>query len=309
LLQDKAVEPVDHPEVILSDATTKPVVDTLDLYLRHALPPAPGFIPAEWRAIITAAISRPRTLIFGGVGTGKTQVLYAIADDLRQAGQVPLYVRVSDYARYAAHMDIIQFAATVGEFWQKFQDESLSREFAKALAEAQRADRLVLLADQCDDVFENESPNVSRMLNGFQRLIVAEHAAHLPIDRTVAATINMPALSVPALIDLARAKDVPNLTESQLIELQEQGIEITPAIMSVVAEIVRTTGDLHPVTIMRTWIDDVLRQSRSTESLLAAPDKAHKLLPKLARIRQRLAWPKVVRRQFMWSNCRLTPLT
>jgi hypothetical protein len=292
LPQDKAVELVDHPVVIQSDAATKPVVDTLDLYLRHALPLAPDFIPAEWRAIITAAISQPRTLIFGGVGTGKTQVLYAIADDLRQASQVPLYLRVSDYARYAAHMDIIQFAATVGEFWQKFQDESLSREFAKALAEAQRTDRLVLLADQCDDVFENEAPNVSRRLNGFQRLIVAERASHLPIDRTVAPTLNMPALSAPALIDLARTRNTPNLTESQLVELQKQGVETTPAIVSVVAEIARTTGDLHPVTIMRTWIDYVLHQARSTESLLAAIDKAHKLLPKLARIQQRLGWPR-----------------
>ena len=292
LLQDKAVEPVDRPEVIPSDAPTKSVVDTLDLYLRHALPPAPDFIPAEWRTIIAAAISQPRMLILGGVGTGKTQVLYAIADDLRQASQVPLYLRVSDYARYAAHMDIIQFAATVGEFWQKFQDESLSREFAKALAEAQRTDRLVLLADQCDDVFENESPNVSRRLDGFQRLMVAERAAHLPIDRTVAPTLNMPALSVPALIDLARTKNAPNLHESQLVELQKQGIETTPAIVSVVAEIARTTGDLHPVTIMRTWIDNVLRQARSADSLLAALDKAHKLLPELARIQQRLDWPR-----------------
>jgi hypothetical protein len=292
LLQDKVVEPVDHPEVIPSNATTKPVVDTLDLYMRHALPPALGFIPAEWRAIIASASSQPRTFIHGGVGTGKTQVLYAIADDLRQASQVPLYLRVSDYARYAANMDIIQFAAPEGEFWQTFQDETLSREFAKALAEVQRADRLVLLADQCDDVFENESPNVSRRLNGLQRLIVAERVAHLPIDRTVATTLNMPALSVPALIDLARTKNTPNLHESQLVELQKQGIETTPAIVSVVAEIARTTGDLHPVTIMRTWIDNVLRQARSTESLLAAIDKAHKLLPKLARIAQRLAWPR-----------------
>ncbi len=292
LLQGPAVEPVDHPAVIPSDAPPKSVVDPLDLYLRHAVPPAPGFIPAAWRAIIAAAIAQPRSLILGGVGTGKTQVLYAIADDLRQAGQVPLYLRVSDYARYAADLDIIQFAATVGEFWQKFHDESLSREFAKALAEAQRTDRLVLLADQCDDVFENEAPNVSRRLDGFQRLMVAERAAHLPIDRTVAATLYMPALSVPALIDLARTKNALNLHESQLVELQTQGMETTPAIVSVIAELARTTGDVHPVTIMRTWIDNVLRQARSTESLVAALDKAHQLLPELARIQQRLDWPR-----------------
>jgi thiamine phosphate synthase YjbQ (UPF0047 family) len=37
-------------------------------------------------------------------------------------------------------MDIIQFAATADVFWQTFHDETLSREFAKALAEAQRSD-------------------------------------------------------------------------------------------------------------------------------------------------------------------------
>ena len=150
----------------------------------------------------------------------------------------------------------------------------------------------MLLGDQCDDLFENEWSNVSRALNRFQRLIVAERAPHLPLDRTASATINLPTLSVPVLIDLAQTKGAPNLHESQLIELQEQGIEITPAIVSVVAEIAHTTGDLHPVTIMRTWIDNLLRQARPTESLVAALDKAHKLLPELARIRQRLDWPR-----------------
>ncbi|NTU64208.1 MAG: ATP-binding protein, partial [Chloroflexi bacterium] len=262
------------------------------LYLRHVVPPTPPFIPAEWRAIVASASLLSRVFIHGGVGSGKTQVLYAIAHELRQTGQVPLYLRVSDYARYAADMDVIQFAATEGEFWQTFHDETLSREFAKALADAQRSDRLVLLADQCDDLFENEWPNVSRALNRFQRLIVAERAPHLPLGRTASATINLPTLSVPVLIDLAQTKGAPNLHESQLIELQEQGIEVTPAIVSVVAEIAHTTGDLHPVTIMRTWIDNLLRQARPTESLVAALDKAHKLLPELARIRQRLDWPR-----------------
>ena len=290
--QDVIAKPISQPTDIQSDAAPKPVVDTLDLYLRHALPPAPDFIPAEWRAIIAPASLQPRTFIHGEVGSGKTQVLQAIAHELRQAGKVPLYLRVSDFARYAAEMDIIQFAASEGEFWQTFQDETLSREFAKALADTQRGDRLVLLADQCDDLFENEWPDVSRALNRFQRMVVAERTPHLPIDRTASKVINMPRLSMPALIDLARAKNVPNLPESQLVELQEQGIEPIPAVVSVIAQIARTTGDLHPVMIMCTWLDAVLRQVRSAESLVAAPDKAHKLLPELARIQLRLAWPR-----------------
>jgi hypothetical protein len=138
--QDGVSEPISQPAVVQSDAAAKPVTDTLDLYLHHVLPPAPPFIPAEWRAIVASASSQPRAFIHGGVGSGKTQVLYAIAHELRQAGQVPLYLRVSDYARYATDMDIIQFAATADVFWQTFHDETLSREFAKALAEAQRSD-------------------------------------------------------------------------------------------------------------------------------------------------------------------------
>jgi hypothetical protein len=121
---------------------------------------------------------------------------------------------------------------------------------------------------------------------------VAERASHLPFDRTASTVINLPALSVSILITLAQTADAPNLCESQLIELQEQGIEITPAIASVIAHIAHTTGDLHPVTIMRTWIDALLRQTRPTESLVAALGKAHKLLPELARIQQRLDWPR-----------------
>jgi hypothetical protein len=92
---DVITEPVSQPATIQSNASLKPVVDTLDLYLRYALPPMPNFIPAEYRAIIAAAVSQPRTVIHGGVGSGKTHVLYTIAHELKQAGQVPLYLHVS----------------------------------------------------------------------------------------------------------------------------------------------------------------------------------------------------------------------
>ena len=290
--QAVVIELISQPTVVQSDATAQPVTETLDLYLRHVVPPTPLFIPAEWRTIVASASSLPRAFIHGGVGSGKTQVLYAIAHELRQAGQVPLYLRVSDYARYAADMDIIQFAATEGEFWQTFHDEPLSREFAKALADAQRSDRLVLLADQCDDLFENEWPNVSRALIGVRRVIVAARTARLALDRRAAPVITVPPLSRSSLIELARTTGGLDLSEGQLIELQHQGIDLTPGLVGIVAQIAGTEGDLQPATILHTWIDSLLRQARPAESLVAAVDKAHRLLQKLARIRQRLDWPR-----------------
>ena len=63
LTQDVIAKPISQPAVIQSDATPKAVVDTLDLYLHHPLSPAPTVIPTKWNAIITAAISQPRTFI------------------------------------------------------------------------------------------------------------------------------------------------------------------------------------------------------------------------------------------------------
>jgi hypothetical protein len=110
-----------------------------------------------------------------------------------------------------------------------------------------------------------------RMLTGFS----GDGANAAPSHRPVSATINMPTLSV--LID-PRERRAPNLHESQLIELQGQGIEITPAIVSVIAQRDRRS---HPVTIMH--LDRRLAPSGTSQSPVAAR-QGHKLLPELARI-------------------------
>ena len=125
-----------------SGPSEKPFADAINLYLKHVLPPAPTYVPEEWSTIIALSAQASRLFIQGSVGSGKTHLLHALGQELKQTNQVPLYVRASDYARQAADMDILQFAATKGAFWQTFKDEALSQEFAKALAEAQRADRV-----------------------------------------------------------------------------------------------------------------------------------------------------------------------
>ena len=114
--QEVASEPVSQPAASQSSAPVKPAIDTIDLYLKHVLPPEPSYIPAEWRELIGSATSVRRAFIQGEVGSGKTNLLYAIGHELKKAAQVPLYIRVSDYAPHAANMDILHFAAYEGAF-------------------------------------------------------------------------------------------------------------------------------------------------------------------------------------------------
>ena len=55
--QAVVIESISQPAVVQSATPAQPVTDTLDLYLRHVLPPTPPFIPAEWRAIVASASS------------------------------------------------------------------------------------------------------------------------------------------------------------------------------------------------------------------------------------------------------------
>ena len=154
-----------------------------------------------------------------------------------------------------------------------------------------RADRLVVIVDQCDDLFENELSKVSQSLNTFPRLILAERSPRLLIDRVTAATINLPALSLPSLLELAGASGMSGLHESELVELQQQGIELNPAIVGVVEQVARASTDRHAVVIIGAWIDGLLHQARSTDTIVAEADKAHRVLQKLAHIHQRIDWP------------------
>lgn len=132
-----------------------------------------------------------RLVIQGSVGSGKTHLLYAIGQERKRAGLVPLYVRLSEYAPHASNMDILHFVATLGSFGQEYREESTRKDFEVALTEARRNDRLVLLADQADDLFESEWSLNGERLKEFSHFILAERSPRLLIDRASAVVMRL----------------------------------------------------------------------------------------------------------------------
>ena len=86
----------------------------LDAYLDHVLPPAPIFVPNEWLPIIEIPQSSRRVIIQGEIGSGKTELMHTLAVNLKQAGWLPLYLSITQYAPHAANMDVLHFFATQG---------------------------------------------------------------------------------------------------------------------------------------------------------------------------------------------------
>ena len=196
-------------------------IDTLALYREQLRSTRPSFIPEEWGAIIERACSMPRCYIEGPAGSGKTELLRAIAHQLCQTDVVPLYLRIADYVSQASQLDVLQFASRHGGFGQFYREEGMRLDFEQRLAEAQRTNRLILLVDQVDDLYEAELRVVSQRLAPFQRLIVAERTPRLQLARESGHRVLLPTLSAPSAAALLRAVN----READSIEQQVTGFQ------------------------------------------------------------------------------------
>ena len=101
-----------------------------------------------------------------------------VVPDRRRAALSP---HLLDYVSQAPQLDVLQFAARQGGFGQFYREEGIRLDFEQQLAEAQRTNRLILLVDHVDDLYEEELRVVSQRLAPFQRLILAERTPHLQL--------------------------------------------------------------------------------------------------------------------------------
>lgn len=273
--------------------TTPTVIDAsarLDAYLDHVLPPTPVFIPDEWVPIIGLAQFNRRAIIQGEIGRGKTELMHALAVSLKQAGFVPLYVSIAQYAPHAASMTVVQYFATQGLFGQSFLSEAEREDFAVAAGEAIRGDRLVILADQCDDLLEAEWPIVSQRLSTMPHLIVAERNPRLMIDRTGIIVIAMLKLSDRSLRGLLKATGIADdAAERILVDARRHNLDLTPALALLAAQLAHTSAEVPRVVLIGAWLDRVLKTARSSGQVVAEIDQARRLLRYLAAVQFEIA--------------------
>ncbi len=262
----------------------------LDAYLEHVLPPTPVFIPDEWLPIIGLAQFNRRAIIQGEIGSGKTELMRALAVSLKQAGLVPLYVSIAEYAPHAASMTIVQYFATQGLFGQSYLSEAEREDFAVAAGEAIRSDRLVILADQCDDLLEAEWPIVSQRLNAIPYLIVAERSPRLMIDRAGIIVISMLKLSDRSLSGLLKATGTTDdAAERILADARRHNLDLTPALALLAAQMAQTSAEVPSVVLMGAWLDRVLKAARSSGQVVTEIDQARRLLRYLAALQFEIA--------------------
>jgi hypothetical protein len=280
--------PLAQPAPPIEVEATPPAIKAsarLDAYLDHILPPMPIYVPDEWLPIIEVAQASRRVIIQGEIGSGKTELMRALAVNFRQAGLLPLYLSITQYALHATNMDVLHFFATQGLFGQAYLSGVERENFALAAGEAIRSDRLVILADQCDDLLETEWPIVSQRLNGMPRLVLAERNPRLTIDRMGATSIPMPQLSDESLLELLKATGASSaLSEKVMIALPHGSLDVTPALALLAAQSARTDGEVHPVVVMGMWLDRVLKETRASGQVVAEVTYARRLLQYLAAV-------------------------
>lgn len=275
------------PRSELSDANLSPTCDALEIYLKTCLPTKPAYVPPEWQDLLRTAIVAPRVIIQGQAGSGKTTLMHALAHEIRQAGYLPLEVCLTEYAPLASQMDVLHFAVTRGPFGLACRDEPTRDNFEQALAAAEQAGQLVVLADQGDDVFEYELSALAPRLDIFRRLILTERVPRLTVKRESAICVPLPDLTDRSFTELLTAVNVPQVTRL-LEEFNRAAVDLTPALGVFAAQRPPET-DAHPVVVLSCWIDHQLKETRPTGQIIAEVYKARRLLRYLAGIRYDIA--------------------
>ena len=277
------------PRGELSDANLSPTRDALEIYRKNCLPTKPAYVPREWQDIVRTSISTPRVIIQGQAGSGKTALMHILAHELQRAGYLPLAICLADYAPLASQMDVLHFAATRGPFGLACRDTATRDNFEQALAAAEQADQLIVLADQGDDVFEYEQPDLAPRLDIFRRLIITERVPRLMVKRESATRVPLPDLSDLAFTELLTAVNMPQVTATRLLEeFDRAAVDLTPALAVFAAQRPPET-DAHPVVVLSRWIDQQLKETRPTGQIIAEVDKARRLLRYLAGTRYDIA--------------------
>jgi hypothetical protein len=269
-------------------ARTEPI-DTLALYREQVCTTAPRFIPEEWKAIIKRVDNTSQWFITGPAGSGKTELMHAIAYRLCQTEVVPLYLRLTDYVSHASQQDVLQFAASQGGFGQLYRAEEVRRDFEQRLAETQRMKRLIVLVDQVDDLTDEELHGVSQRLAPFSRLILAERTPRLSPLCGIECRQPMPDLSRPTATQFLQSHGYDDdMAQQYVTQFQQWQIPLQPDLLRLMAQ-TAPNGQRHPVLVVQQWITDQIAGTRSTGTASAKGDQARRLLRYLAGVKHDVA--------------------
>jgi|GEM_PF-1978960 hypothetical protein len=266
----------------------------LSRYLESGLPNKPRFVPDEWRTLIEVERLDPATIIRGRTGTGKTQLMKWLSQEIRRKGATPLYVSLPSFALHSSHQDIVAFASTHGRFASQCRDASITAALQAELAEEEHHGSLVLLADCPDELLEGEIEPVANALSPFKRVVVGERCESLLLDRQPACTLDMPQLHPESLVALLKEYGVfLGLPFEVIDEIRILGLEDN---LALVIGTVCSPAILSPALQVRLgiekWIDQRLKTTRQALDRTVNLLVARKLLEILARIEARLEGPE-----------------
>jgi hypothetical protein len=263
--------------------------DTLTLYRDYLQSSAPTWMPDEWTVLLGLSHTEVRFGITGVAGSGKTGLMRAIAQQVGQINLIPLYLPVCEYARHVGQLDVVQFVAQCSGFGQLYREEDLQQDLEKRLAEAQRCDRLILLADQVDELDEAELIMVSRRLQLFPRLIVAERMPRLAPLCGITCHQPLSDLSRPSATVFLQSHGYDSETAQQCVtQFQQWNIPLQPGLLRLVAQ-AAPSGQRHPVLVVQQWINKQLTATTPAGKTITKADQAQRLLRYLAGVKYDIA--------------------